>query len=79
MFKNYIDSLLNQVVYYPDENWVIIAEIPNKVWYCTQGSTVEEARENMIDLIETLFLDNIRNGDKKFINDFIHKEELEYA
>ena len=79
MIKKYIDQLLTQVIYYPDENGVIIAKIPNKVGYCTQGDTVEEARENMIDLIETLLIDQIRSWTSDFVENFYHKEELEYA
>ncbi len=79
MFKNYIDSLLDKTVYEKDEDWVIIAHIPDKPGYFTQWSTFEEARENMIDLIETLMIQDIKDWKLDLIKDFNTNKEIEYA
>lgn len=79
MFKSYIDSLLDQTVYDKDEDWVIIAKIPNKPGYFTQWHTFEEARENMIDLIETLMIQDIKEWKIDLIKDFNVNKEVEYA
>ena len=79
MFKNYIDSLLDKAVYSEDEDGVIIVKIPDKPWYFTQWRTFEEARENMIDLIETLMIKDIKDWKLDLIKDFNTNKEIEYA
>jgi len=79
MFTNYIHSLLDQTVYYKDEDWVVIAKIPNKPWYFTQWDSFEDARWNMINLIETLMIDDIKNGKIDFKKDFTMNKEFGYA
>jgi len=79
MFKNYIESLLDKVVYFKDEDDVIIAKIPDKPGYFTQWCTFEEARENMIDLIETLMIKDIKDWKLDLIKDFNPNKEIEYA
>ena len=79
MFKNYINSLLDQTIYYKDEDWVIIAEIPSKPGYFTQWENFEEARENMIDLIETLMIEDIKAWKIDLVKDFSMNKEVEHA
>jgi predicted RNase H-like HicB family nuclease len=61
MFSKYMDTLLQKAIYKKDSNGVIIAKIPGHKGYYTQGDTFEEARENLIDLIETLTIDAIKS------------------
>ena len=68
MLTSYVSSMLKKVIYYKDEDGVIIAEIPDEEWYYTQGDTFEEARENMIDLIETLLIDKIQSQKTNFFD-----------
>jgi predicted RNase H-like HicB family nuclease len=79
MFKNYIDSLLDKTIYYKDEDWVVIAKIPDKPGYFTQWENFEEARENMIDLIETLMIEDIKAWKIDLVKDFSMNKEVEYA
>lgn len=76
MLTTYVSSMLKKVNYYKDEDGIIIAEIPDEEWYYTQGDTFEEARENMIDLIETLLIENIQ-AKKVTLMDFT--KEYTYA
>jgi len=78
MFQQYVHNLLKQTIYYPDEDGVIIAEIPWKQGYFTQWETYEEAREMMKDLIETLLFDEIKEGKYSLIQDLSYSE-VEYA
>ena len=81
MFAKYIEQLLSQVVYEKDDNGVIIARIPDKKWYYTQGDTFEEARENIINVIEIFLLDDIKSG-KMSVNKpkgFKSEPKLQYA
>ena len=68
MLSDYVSSMIQKVIYYKDEDWIIIAEIPDQEWYYTQWDTFEEARENMIDLIETLLIDNIQSHKVNFFD-----------
>jgi len=79
MFKNYIDSLLDKTVYYKDEDWVIIANIPDKPGYFTQWENFEDARDNMIDLIETLMIEDIKAWKLDLVKNFNMNKEVEYA
>jgi len=62
MFQKYIEYLLSKAIYEKDDNGYIIVRIPDKEWYYTQWESFEEARENMIDLIETFLLDDMKTG-----------------
>lgn len=81
MFWKYIESILNQAVYEKDENWIIIAKVPWCAGYYTQGDTFEEARENLVDVIEIMLLDSIRSGDIDLVQQVksFSSQKLEYA
>ncbi len=48
----YVQAALRQAVYEVDENGVVIARVPGASGFYAQGSTFEEARENLRDAIE---------------------------
>ncbi len=81
MFWKYIESILNQAVYEKDDNWVIIAKVPWYAGYYAQGDTFEEARENLVDVIEIMLLDSIKSGEIDLIQQVknFSSQKLEYA
>ena len=81
MFWKYIESILNQATYEKDDNWVIIAKVPWYAGYYTQGDTFEEARENLVDVIEIMMLDSIKSGELDLFQQVksFSSQKLEYA
>lgn len=81
MFWKYIEFILNQAIYEKDENWVIIAKVPWHQGYYTQGDTFEEARENLVDVIEIMMLDSIKSGELDLLKQVksFSSQKMEYA
>ncbi len=62
--RNYIAEVLKNAVYERGEALkVVVAEAPDLPGCVTQGQTVEEARENLIDAIEVWVLAGLRSGE----------------
>jgi predicted RNase H-like HicB family nuclease len=81
MFWKYIESILVQAIYEKDDNWIIIAKVPWYAGHYAQGNTFEEARENLVDVIEIMMLDSIKSGEIDFIQQVknFSSQNLEYA
>src|SRR5437016_1727684 len=61
---DYTAEILKNAVYEKGEQLdVIIAEAPDLPGCLTQGVTVEEARENLVDAIEVWLLSALRDGE----------------
>jgi len=61
---DYIAEILKNAVYEKGEQLeVIVAEAPDLPGCLTQGATVEEARENLVDAIEVWLLSGLCNGE----------------
>jgi predicted RNase H-like HicB family nuclease len=61
---DYITEILKNAVYEKGEQLdVIVAEAPDLPGCLTQGATVEEARENLMDAIEVWLLSGLRSGE----------------
>lgn len=61
---DYIAEILKNALYEKGEQLeVIVAEAPDLPGCLTQGATVEEARENLMDAIEVWLLSGLRNGE----------------
>jgi predicted RNase H-like HicB family nuclease len=67
----YVAEILKNAVYEKGEQLdVIVAEAPDLPGCLTQGTTFEEARENLVDAIEVWLLSGLRNGeDPPVVND----------
>lgn len=48
----YIEAALRLAEYSRDENGMVIAEVPGASGFFAQGDSVEDARENLRDVIE---------------------------
>jgi predicted RNase H-like HicB family nuclease len=60
----YIAEILKNAVYEKGERLdVIVAEAPDLPGCITQGATVEEARENLVDAIEVWLMSGLRSGE----------------
>src|SRR5687767_7317128 len=68
---DYIAEILKNAVYEKGEQLdVIIAEAPDLPGCITQGATIEEARENLVDAIEVWVMSGLRSGeDPPVVND----------
>ena len=61
---DYIAEVLKNAVYEKGEQLdVIVAEAPDLPGCLTQGATVEEARENLVDAIEVWLMSGLRGGE----------------
>src|ERR1700736_4079125 len=61
---DYIAEILKNACYKKGERLdVIVAEAPDLPGCFTQGATVEEARENLVDAIEVWLLSGLRSGE----------------
>lgn len=61
---DYIAEVLKNAVYEKGEHLdVIVAEAPDLPGCMTQGATVEEARENLVDAIEVWLMSGLRSGE----------------
>src|SRR3954447_26119222 len=61
---DYIAEILKNAVYEKGEQLdVIVAEAPDLPGCLTQGATVEEARENLVDAIEVWLMSGLRSGE----------------
>ena len=61
--REYVAEALKNAQYDKGETLdVIVAEVPDFPGCLTQGKTVEEARENLIDAIEVWVLAGLRSG-----------------
>lgn len=63
LFDTYIKKLLLLASYTQDEDGVWIGEILWHDGYISQWETIEEARDDMIDVIESIVMYKLRNGD----------------
>jgi predicted RNase H-like HicB family nuclease len=62
--SDYLAEVLKNAVYEKGEQLeIIVAEAPDLPGCLTQGATVEEARENLIDAIEVWLLSGLRSGE----------------
>jgi predicted RNase H-like HicB family nuclease len=62
--REYVAEALKNARYETGEALdVIVAEVPDLPGCLTQGKTVEEARENLIDAIEVWVLAGLRSGE----------------
>ncbi len=62
--RDYTAEVLRNAVYEKGEQLdVIVAEAPDLPGCLTQGATVEEARENLLDAIEVWLLSGLRSGE----------------
>ncbi|MBX3083596.1 MAG: type II toxin-antitoxin system HicB family antitoxin [Anaerolineae bacterium] len=55
---------MRQVIIYPDEDSVFVAECPSLPGCRSQGDTIEEAFENIKDAIKLWIEDAIANGEQ---------------
>ncbi|MBI3823895.1 MAG: type II toxin-antitoxin system HicB family antitoxin [Planctomycetes bacterium] len=61
---DYIAEVLKNAVYEKGEQLdVIIAEAPDLPGCVTQGASVEEARENLVDAVEVWLMSGLRSGE----------------
>jgi hypothetical protein len=61
---HYVAEVLKNAVYEAGEQLdVIVAEAPDLPGCMTQGDTVEEARENLVDAIEVWLMSGLRSGE----------------
>ena len=62
--RDYVAEVLKNAVYERGEQLdVIVAEAPDLPGCLTQGATIEEARENLVDAIEVWLLSGLRSGE----------------
>lgn len=60
----YVAEVLKNAVYETGEVLdVVVAEAPDLPGCVTQGDTVEEARENLVDAIEVWLMSGLRSGE----------------
>jgi len=82
MLTTDIDKLIKQAIYEKDENGVFIAQIPSKQGYYTQWDSLQEAQDNLLDLVKCMIIDEIKSGNSEtmpIIKNFSWKVELQYA
>jgi len=82
MLSNYVHYLLAKAIYEKDENWYIVASVPWYQWFFSQGKNIEEARENLVDAMESVIFHKIQHNDKKIIEEiktFTSVQQLQYA
>ena len=61
---DYVAEILKNAAYEKGEQLdVIVAEAPDLPGCFTQGATVEEARENLVDAIEVWLMSGLRGGE----------------
>lgn len=61
---DYVAEVLKNAEYEKGEELdVIVAEAPDLPGCVTQGTTFEEARENLVDAIEVWIMSGLRSGD----------------
>jgi|ERR1043165_3722750 predicted RNase H-like HicB family nuclease len=70
--KEYVAEVLKNAVYEKGEQLdVFVAEAPDLPGCVTQGATVEEARESLVDAIEVWVMSGLRSGeDPPIVNGF---------
>src|SRR5207248_4139844 len=62
--REYLAEILKNAVYEKGEQLdVIVAEAPDLPGCLTQGATVEEARQNLVDAIEVWLMSGLRSGE----------------
>src|SRR5947209_20112911 len=62
--RDYMAEVLKNAVYEKGEQLdVIVAEAPDLPGCLTQGATIEEARENLVDAIEVWLMSGLRSGE----------------
>lgn len=63
--REYVAEALKNAIYEKGEALdVIVAEAPDLPGCITQGATVEEARENLIDAMEVWILSGLQSGEE---------------
>ena len=55
---------MRQVIIYPDEDGIFVAECPSLPGCRSQGDTIEEAFENIKDAIKLWIEDAVANGEE---------------
>ena len=62
--SEYVSQVLKNAVYEKGEQLdVFIAEAPDLPGCMTQGATIEEARDNLVDAIEVWVMSGLRNSE----------------
>ncbi|MFA6256115.1 MAG: type II toxin-antitoxin system HicB family antitoxin [Candidatus Absconditabacterales bacterium] len=82
MFTNYVHFLLEKAIYEKDENGYIVASVPGYQGFFSQGQNIEEARENLLDAMESVIFHKIQHNDKKIIKEiksFTSVQQLQNA
>lgn len=81
MFEAYKKYLLKKAIYETDEYGMIVASVPGYESYFTQGETVEEARECLLEVIEDVLLLKLEQGDTRLLEElkFFTLQEPSYA
>src|SRR5438552_16929258 len=79
--RDYLAEILKNAVYEKGEQFdVIVAEAPDLPGCMTQGTTFEEARENLVDAIEVWLMSGLRSGeDPTMVNGCRLAADLETA
>ena len=61
--RHYVSEILKNAAYEKGEKLeVIVAQAPDLPGCLTQGATIEEARENLVDAIEVWLMSGLRSG-----------------
>jgi hypothetical protein len=83
LIKSYLEAMVKHIKYTTDESGDIIARIPNHQWYYSFGTSHEDARDNLLDTIESIVLAKIADRDPSIIEEMksysISRNTLEYA
>jgi predicted RNase H-like HicB family nuclease len=68
MLTRYLHQVIQQVKYSVDPDGVVIACIPGEQWYYAQGESFEQARDHLLDVIEMIMIDKIKDKDTSALN-----------
>jgi predicted RNase H-like HicB family nuclease len=61
MLTRYLHNMVRYITYTIDDDGMIIASIVDEQGYYAQGESHEEARDNLLDVMEMLMLDKIQS------------------
>lgn len=81
MFTRYFEAIMPKVQYSEDEDGRIFASIPWYPEYITEGDNVEEARANMLEVIEDIIIYKLQQWDKTILLELqsLHTPQHHYA
>lgn len=78
MLQDYFSYIMPQVQYETDEDGRIFAYAPNYPEYITEWDNVEEARRNMLEVIEDIVLYKLQQGDKRMLEELRNHGSISY-